>query len=79
MMKHINDQVLVLHQGAVVERESTTNVLASPLHELSKRLIAGHFGEILTAYAWRKNGDKTYSSRISLAQSWTEGNIGRVR
>ncbi|MDK0317762.1 peptide ABC transporter ATP-binding protein, partial [Salmonella enterica] len=26
-----------------------------PLHELTRRLIAGHFGEALTADAWRKD------------------------
>ena len=34
---------------------STADVLASPLHDLTKRLIAGHFGEALTADAWRKD------------------------
>ncbi|HDS4351005.1 putrescine export ABC transporter ATP-binding protein SapF [Enterobacter roggenkampii] len=55
MMKHISDQVMVMHQGEVVERGSTAEVMASPLHELTKRLIAGHFGEALTADAWRKD------------------------
>jgi len=55
MMKHISDQLLVMHQGEVVERGSTADVLASPLHDLTKRLINSHFGEPLTADAWRKD------------------------
>ncbi|MEN5015386.1 putrescine export ABC transporter ATP-binding protein SapF [Erwinia sp. Eh17-17] len=55
MMKHISDKVLVMHQGEVVERGSTADVLACPLHDLTKRLISSHFGEALTADAWRKD------------------------
>ncbi len=55
MMKHISDQVLVMHEGEVVERGGTADVLASPLHELTKRLISGHFGESLTAESWRRD------------------------
>lgn len=55
MMKHISDKVLVMHQGEVVERGSTADVLACPLHDLTKRLISSHFGGALTADAWRKD------------------------
>ena len=55
MMKHISDKVLVMHQGEVVERGSTADVLACPLHALTRRLISSHFGEALTADAWRKD------------------------
>jgi len=55
MMKHISDKVLVMHQGEVVERGSTADVLACPLHDLTKRLISSHFGEALTADAWRRD------------------------
>ncbi|EOS93362.1 peptide ABC transporter ATP-binding protein SapF [Erwinia tracheiphila] len=51
MMKHISDQLLVMHQGEVVERGSTAGVLSSPLHDLTRRLINSHFGEVLTADA----------------------------
>ncbi|NMC22426.1 MAG: peptide ABC transporter ATP-binding protein SapF, partial [Serratia sp.] len=40
MMKHISDQVLVMHEGEVVERGNTAEVLAAPLHDLTKRLIS---------------------------------------
>lgn len=56
MMKHISDQVMVMHHGEVVERGSTSEVLAAPLHEQTKRLINSHFGEALTADAWRRDG-----------------------
>lgn len=55
MMKHISDQLMVMHQGEVIERGSTADVLSSPLHNLTKRLIASHFGEALTADAWRRD------------------------
>ncbi|WP_127958300.1 putrescine export ABC transporter ATP-binding protein SapF [Serratia microhaemolytica] len=58
MMKHISDQVLVMHAGEVVERGNTAEVLAAPLHDLTRRLIAAHFGEALTADAWRRDGEQ---------------------
>ncbi len=47
MMKHISDQVIVMHEGEVVERGNTAEVLASPVHELTRRLIFSYFGESL--------------------------------
>lgn len=59
MMKHVSDQLMVMHQGEVIERGSTADVLSSPLHNLTKRLIASHFGETLTADAWRRDGNNS--------------------
>ena len=47
-----------MHEGEIVERGSTAEVLAAPLHELTKRLIASHFGEALTADARRRDGGR---------------------
>ena len=45
MMKHISDKVLVMHQGEVVERGNTVDVLSDPQHDLTKRLVSSHFSE----------------------------------
>ncbi|PHM72870.1 putrescine export ABC transporter ATP-binding protein SapF [Xenorhabdus sp. KJ12.1] len=55
MVKHISDQVLVMHQGEVVERGNTAEVLASPLHDITRKLISSHFGEPLSTEAWRQD------------------------
>ena len=57
MMKHISDGVGDARRE-IVERGSTAEVLAAPLHELTKRLIASHFGEALTADARRRDGGR---------------------
>ncbi len=54
MMKHISDGAGDA-SGRGCRARAAPQMLASPLHELTKRLIAGHFGEALTADAWRKD------------------------
>jgi cationic peptide transport system ATP-binding protein len=54
MMKHISDQVLVMHQ-VKWSSAAAPQMSGLPLHDLTKRLIAGHFGEALTADEWRKD------------------------
>lgn len=48
IIKHINDQILIIHQNEIIERNNTTNILTSPLHKLTKQLITDHFNETLT-------------------------------
>lgn len=43
-----------MHAGEIVERSNTAEVLAAPLHELTKRPIFSHFGEALTADGRRR-------------------------
>lgn len=44
LMEHISDQVLVMHQGEIIERGSAAEVLANPQHPQTQRLVASHFG-----------------------------------
>ena len=54
MAKHTSDQILVImHNGEVVERGNTAEVLASRC-TMSRRLITSHFGEALSAEARRQ-------------------------
>lgn len=53
MMKHISDQILVMHNGEVVESGNTAEVLTSPLSDITQKLVHSYFGEALTADTWR--------------------------
>lgn len=53
MMKHISDQILVMHNGEIVESGNTAEVLASPLSDITQKLVHSYFGEALTADTWR--------------------------
>lgn len=55
MMKHISDQILVMQNGEVVEHGNTAEVIASPLSDVTKKLVQSYFGEALTADTWRKD------------------------
>ncbi|WMY95018.1 MAG: putrescine export ABC transporter ATP-binding protein SapF [Arsenophonus sp.] len=55
MMKHISDNVLVMNNGIIVERGNTAEVLAAPLHEVTRHLISSHFGELLSADSWHQD------------------------
>ncbi len=43
IIKHITDKVMVMHEGKVVEYGKTSDVLASPQHTMTKKLIESHF------------------------------------
>lgn len=42
VIKHISDQLLVMHQGEVVEYGNTAEVFAFPSHELTRRMLGHH-------------------------------------
>jgi ABC-type oligopeptide transport system ATPase subunit len=42
VVDHVCDEVVVMHQGLVVERGASADVLQSPRHPYTQRLIAAH-------------------------------------
>lgn len=45
IMKHITDQVMVMHEGEVVESGDTQQVLSCPQHPITQRLVESHFNK----------------------------------
>ncbi|RJX70196.1 ATP-binding cassette domain-containing protein [Vibrio sinensis] len=45
IMKHITDQVMVMHEGEVVESGNTQQVLSCPEHPITQRLVESHFNK----------------------------------
>lgn len=45
VVKHITDQVMVMHEGEVVEFGDTQQVLTSPEHPITQRMIESHFNK----------------------------------
>jgi len=43
IIKHITDKVIVMHEGEVVESGYTQDVLSSPQHIVTQRMIESHF------------------------------------
>ncbi|MDO2948852.1 peptide ABC transporter ATP-binding protein [Aeromonas simiae] len=45
VVSHISDEVLVMHEGRVVERGKTLQVFTDPQHDVTKRLISNYDNE----------------------------------
>ncbi|MGB2079758.1 MAG: peptide ABC transporter ATP-binding protein, partial [Vibrio sp.] len=43
VVKHICDQILVMHEGKVVESGPTETILQSPQAKITKKLVESHF------------------------------------
>ncbi|MFV8438270.1 peptide ABC transporter ATP-binding protein [Vibrio owensii] len=43
IVKHITDKVMVMHEGEVVEFGETNQVLTTPEHAITQRLVESHF------------------------------------
>lgn len=43
IIKHITDQIMVMHEGEVVESGDTQKVLSAPEHIVTQRLVESHF------------------------------------
>ncbi|MDV7102976.1 ATP-binding cassette domain-containing protein [Vibrio sp. TH_r3] len=43
IVKHITDKVMVMHEGEVVEYGETNQILTSPKHAITQKLVENHF------------------------------------
>jgi cationic peptide transport system ATP-binding protein len=43
LVKHISDKIIVMEKGNVVESADTTQLIESPQHPVTKKLINSHF------------------------------------
>ncbi len=49
VVKHITDQIMVMHEGEVVEAGSSQDVIAKPQHIVTRKLVDSHFNRSSTA------------------------------
>jgi cationic peptide transport system ATP-binding protein len=59
IIKHISDQVMVMHQGEVVESGESQVVLSQPQHPITQKLVENHFYTNPSHSKAGKNGKKT--------------------
>lgn len=52
IIKHLSDKLIVMDKGEVVEYGNTKEILLTPQHPLTMRLIESHFGKKLTEESW---------------------------
>ncbi len=57
IIKHISDDILVMDNGKPIEYGSTREVFTDPKSEITRRLIEGDFGKLLTDDSWYENTD----------------------
>ncbi|QGM81110.1 ATP-binding cassette domain-containing protein [Otariodibacter oris] len=57
LIKHIADKLMVMDDGEVVEYGETKEILISPKHAITKRLIESYFGKNLTVSSWVPEND----------------------
>ncbi|WP_108650428.1 ATP-binding cassette domain-containing protein [Dongshaea marina] len=45
LIRHLSDQLLIMHQGRIIEKGSSQKILAKPKHPISQRLIDSFYNE----------------------------------